>query len=375
MIGRRCVSFLRVSLVIAAVALWGCSPTSSPDSGVPDSGPKDSGYIDAGVKDAGVPPKQCIGGYVTPDGGCVGKCTPDKCLPGNTCVLNACTLKCTSHLDCTFSQRCLPSQEDDTGAGIFVCTDIEFKGIGNPCPAGNECPAGYECMTSGPQDSKAYCAAGCNAHSDCPGGFECGTKRDPHKICGTNKGNNNACGLSSDPCIEKSAITPTSGYIEGDLCLLRKVCLKRDICASCSNDVDCSLLPGHSCVPLGNEKRCAVACSKDTDCEASKYCDQGHCQPLVGKCSGSTFCSPCRYDLECEPAFSCVSLHGTEKSCIDLRFSKSCLVDQDCPQAPSGLFGTCLDERQGLDSTDSVYHRCYAPYDEENSSYSCYKPR
>ncbi len=370
------------TLAVAVVCLGfglGCSPSpGGPDGSIPDASVDsgfDAGPIDSGVKDAGIPPRTCVGGYVTPDGGCVGKCTPDKCLPGNTCVGNACTLKCNSHLDCRFAQSCLAAHEDDSDAGILICTDIEFRGVGNPCPAGTECAPGYECITTGPQDAHAYCASGCLADTDCPGGFECGYKRDGRRICNTNKGNNGACGLNPNPCINSADITPASGYVEGALCLQRRVCLKRDVCAPCSGDVDCSLVPGQKCVPLGNDRRCAAACSKNTDCEASKYCDQGFCQPLVGKCSGAAFCSPCRFDLDCEPNFNCTSLHGSEKSCIDQRFSKTCLTDEDCPMSPSGLYGACLDERQNVASTDSVYHRCYAPFDEENSAFSCYKTR
>jgi hypothetical protein len=359
---------------VAVLALQACSPSpGGPDAGK-DAGEPDAGPVDSGTKDAG-PPKGCVGGVITADGGCAGKCTPNKCLPGNTCVGNACTLKCSSHLDCLFSQRCAASHEDDSDAGIFVCTDIEFRGVGNVCPNGNECAPGYDCITSGPADAKAYCASGCLGDSDCPGGFECGYKRDSRPICGTTKGNNSACGLTSNPCIDRVNITPASGYVEGTICLQRRVCLKRDVCSSCTSDVDCSLYPSHSCVPLGAEKRCKAACSKNTDCEADKYCDEGFCTPMTGKCGGSGFCSPCRYDFECEPDMACVALHGSEKSCIDLRFSKQCVVDNDCPAAPSGLHGACLDQRQGVDTNSSVFHRCYAPYDEENSSYSCYKTR
>jgi hypothetical protein len=77
------------------------------------------------------------------------------------------------------------------------------------------------------------------------------------------------------------------------------------------------------------------------------------------------FCAPCRYDLDCEGGDAgillCEALHGTERSCIDLSLSKTCTTDTNCPQAPSGLYGHCLNESDGLSPTDSAYHHCFAP--------------
>ena len=49
-------------------------------------------------------------------------------------------------------------------------------------------------------------------------------------------------------------------------------------------------------------------------------------------------------------------------ACFDLAFPDVCTIDDDCPLAPSGLRGECLDEDDGVPSTDpNLYHRCYLP--------------
>src|SRR5262245_53352770 len=62
----------------------------------------------------------CVGGVIK-DGVCEGKCKPELCLEGNTCVDNRCVLQCDSHLDCYQGiQDCARAIEDDTKAEIFV---------------------------------------------------------------------------------------------------------------------------------------------------------------------------------------------------------------------------------------------------------------
>ena len=332
-----------------AAALAACSPSSQSDAGQP---------------------RVCVGGVIRADGGCEAKCVASKCLANNTCVDNACALKCSSHLECdVFAQRCVAATEDDTDAGVEVCAAAPVRQIGAPCPAG-ECPAPMTCHISGPGDATAYCTRDCLTNADCPGGYECGTQRDPHAICGTTKGNSNFCGTTTDDCWD-AGYGPGTSYLEGSYCLEHLVCLKRDDCAPCQTDLDCSLTRDR-CVDVNGAKRCAPACTVGTDCELDKTCVQGACKPLYGACTGSGFCAPCRADSDCEPNFECSHLHGNERSCVDVQFSVTCNASADCPVAPSGRHGMCLDESAQTYPGDSLYHRCYVPFDEASNTYTCY---
>lgn len=320
-------------------------------------------------------PKKCVGGIIQEDGTCVAKCDPTRCLPGNTCVDNACTLTCTQHDQCEFQvQECRPAKEDETGRDIFTCQDLEVPSTayGDPCPNGNEC--GSQCITSGPGDALAYCTTSCTADADCPGGYECGYERDPRPICDTNKGNSNLCGQSTEPCVPRSEITAESGLYEGEFCLMRRTCLKRDVCAPCQSDADCTWSTTEThCVDIGNgDKRCAAPCADTLDCEADKQCAGDHCTPIYGSCTGGGFCTPCRTDVDCGTNEACMDLKGNEKGCLDITYPFTCNTDADCPVSPGGRHGLCLDQRLNVPSTSPLYHRCYLPYDEETSTFSCY---
>lgn len=328
------------------------------------------------VVDAGEPPKKCVGGVIR-DGVCEAKCDASKCLPGNTCVDNRCVLKCAAHSECEkYTQSCLPAKEDDTGADIFTCQDVTPLEYGDPCPFGYECSG--HCHTAGPGDARSYCTVSCNVDAECPGGYECGFERAKQAVCVNGTvvhGNSNLCDVPAGaPCVERSVIEqPDSGYVEEDFCLQKKVCLKRESCAPCQSDVDCSWGFDLGCAITPDGSRCLVRCGQDSDCDDDKACVGGHCTPRAGdSCIGGGFCSPCRFDTDCGTNEVCMSLYGNEKACIDPRLSITCNSDADCPTGPSGAHGACLDFRQQVPSTSSAYHRCYAPWSETKSAFSCY---
>ena len=68
----------------------------------------------------------------------------------------------------------------------------------------------------------------------------------------------------------------------------------------------------------------------------------------------------------------CTELYRGETACIDGAYSTPCTTSDDCPVAPSGRHGTCLDEAVGLSPTDARYHRCWAPYDVATNEASCW---
>lgn len=385
------------------------------------------------------PPEECVGGYITDDGVCEGKCEPEKCVTDNTCVENRCVLKCDSHRDCYLdgTQDCAAAVEDDTNAQILTCQfQPRSAGTGIKCPfgwecdpwltcpdngtcfsnqcAGNpaacvqdaefckddpncvvgKCPDGagcrvnctvdckpwLGCQTTGEGDAEAYCTKrDCAADTDCVGGYYCGIIRDPHEVCGSNppKGDNNFCGQTAEGCLAPGA--NGTSLFEGSVCMLRRSCLKRDQGVACATDLDCSQIDGQKCVSFAGETRCARGCATNTDCLADATCDLalGACVPKFGKWvgAGGGFCEPCKNDEDCGSAgssWACSELSGGMRACFDQAFPDTCTTNADCPKSPSGKPGTCLNESVGVDSSSSVYHRCYLPINLNDNKTSCW---
>jgi hypothetical protein len=370
---------------------------------------------------------------VIEDGVCVGKCSPDLCLPGNTCVNNRCTLTCDAHDDCYAGTACNEVVEDDTGATILACTASTKSAIlgancffGNECDATTVCPDGTACGASlcggqactdglcpdgtactpatcepdacrpprclgavadGAQSPSgtSYCTQDdCTADADCAPGMYCGTTRDFHPICGSE--GEIELEDPSLPCIDPADFTAGGKtYVEGPVSLLRNTCVYRKQCSPCASDLDCSGAPGQLCAELGGEGRCATTCVADADCEKDAACleDPAHpgtlvCTPRYGSCIGEPgeFCAPCVNDLDCggpETSFICYPLAGSQRGCFDYSFPDECTTDEDCPAAPNGtLHGECLDSGEGVPSDDAAYHRCFLPYYVNTNRFQCW---
>ncbi len=367
---------------------------------------------------------------VIEDGDCVGKCTPETCSPGNTCVGNRCSLLCDGHADCYPGTSCGDAVEDDTGAAIRTCAATGKAPIlgaicyfGNECDAWTVCPDGTACGASlcggqactdgacpdgtpcAPQSCDAaacrsprclgavedpaqspsatsFCSQDdCTTDADCAGGLVCGQIRDFHEICGRDD-----VELGTEtPCIDPSEFaTDGKTYQEGTVSLLRNVCLRRRQCSPCVEDLDCSGVPGLLCAQIGGESRCATQCAADGDCEADATCeeDPAHpgvlvCTPRFGACAGDgNFCEPCVNDLDCGEAsgsFACIQTAGAQRACFDLTFPDECTTDDDCPVAPDGeLHGECMDAGEQVPTNDPIYHRCYFPYFESSNRFQCW---
>jgi hypothetical protein len=165
---------------------------------------------------------------------------------------------------------------------------------------------------------------------------------------------------------------------------MRRMCLERFDCTTCKDNSDCSLTPGQRCVgtgPSGTDMRCALDCNIDKDCGPAYHCVTGSCVPrFAGGCVGTgKFCEPCQNDEDCGTkgsTMACVvqKLSG-ERMCFDRSYPSPCdplMKDLDCPQAPGGRHGHCLDENNGLVPGDLAYHKCYLPYDANSNKYSCW---
>jgi hypothetical protein len=355
-----------------------------------------------GCKSTPPAPPFCPGGLVTTVNGkqsCAALCEPSKCQnPGNVCVDNQCALQCTSHLDCSAGQSCLPAKEDGSGAAITTCQSNGKGAIGTKCPFGNECamlktcgdgtpcPAtgnctvgtcqALTCLTRGSGDADAYCTLDdCRTGADCPSGFACDAVSDPHQICGQPAPSANLCGTTKDPCVDptKNAANGTT-YAAGQFCTQRNQCRILAQCDACTSDVDCSLVPGRHCT-MGN---CADDCATDADCVNGFECTSGECVPRSGSCAPATagagaFCDGCRDEADCGTGLLCdVLAPGGQRVCINLN-AKSCTADTDCPKGPSGLYAICADARLNLQAGDPGFDTCYiAPFATADDKFGCW---
>ncbi len=354
---------------------------------------------------------------------CEGKCDPSLCVEGNTCVNNRCRLVCDAHTDCfqasagsEITQACLPVTADSAtglldGPTVNICeTSPKATAIGvacqddsacagsTVCPDGSDCALGgcapeacrpLACRTTGEVDEDAYCTTvDCAADTDCAPGMFCSTVR----VVGTATDCPSADGPEDKgdgdpeiPCDQLAAFNAANGttYQEGPETLVRNVCVKRTACAPCVTSVDCSLEEGAACVTVGSTTHCANACTSDEECPSDYLCAPasspaaGHCIPRSGTCvppAGSTFCHSCRTDSDCGSAgstWACGEDDADAQVCFDTALSATCTVDEDCPTSPSGEHGRCLDDEDGVEPSQDLYHRCYFPA-RGNLSYSCW---
>jgi len=269
---------------------------------------------------------------------------------GSKCVRDAAT--CYAQTNCTIG-KCPDGN---------ACTVM-------PCQAA-ECTANLSCVTKGDADADAYCSKNdCQADADCPGGYYCGVTRDPRELCDSMppKGNSNFCGKVSinTPCVPTSDLGNGNTLFEGQGCILQKTCLKRNECAPCEADIDCSQGIANHCItmPMEAQKRCAKACNVDADCGRDFACQDSVsagkvCVHRFGACEGTgKFCEPCLDDTDCGPITGtsvCFTHNDGQRGCGDISFPTKCVTSADCPKSPSGEPAFCVD-----DPGSDIYQRCY----------------
>lgn len=292
---------------------------------------------------------------------------------------------------------CVPDEEACSGQAdckAGKCPD------GAACRVGcaDDCAPWLDCQSNGEGDADAYCTLrDCQSDDECLAGFYCGIVRTPYDVCGPTcdvatetclgglmdgspcntdkecqKGNTSFCGETGEACRAPGQDGTT--LFEGSLCMLRKSCAKRGIGAPCASPLDCSRVDGLTCAAAGGESRCTKACSTDEECLADAVCDKAlsACIPRFGAWVGSgKFCEPCVTDEDCGSAGSqvaCATLFGGVRACFDFAYGIECATDADCPTAPSGLHGACLDEGENITSADPRYHRCYLPTEPDSAA-------
>jgi hypothetical protein len=336
----------------------------------------------------------------------------------NDCVAKA----CPNGLEC--DDKACGGKPQDCKLDEAACKGFKACNIGK-CSDGSRCAVTtcaadqckpFECLTKGEGDALAFCAKrDCMSDDDCGPGFWCGPARDPHDICGPTcsggkctdtmgscssdsvcqKGNNPTCGKTLEPCVDAKSPPAGTTFFEGSICMMRKTCLRRDECAACTSNTDCSIGNSDICV----NKLCAKFCTSDANCRRDFKCDpagsvcastprvscassadcpvkgdkcepRNACVPRSGNCraeGSEKFCQSCLSDADCggpdpNTRWLCADLKG-ERVCYEAALTKSCMTDADCPTSPSGAKGRCLDETDFPDSAPGqpAYHKCYFP--------------
>ncbi|MBW2523706.1 MAG: hypothetical protein JRI23_06000 [Deltaproteobacteria bacterium] len=356
--------------------------------------------VTACMDGAGVPhPEQCVPDPVACNGiePCnIGTCGED----GPPCVVLTCdAAECTPFF-------CLGAGEADADA---YCTHHD-------CQADSDCPAGFYCgVTRDPHDiCGPTCAGGscsddggdCSSDSDCQKGNSalCGTTTEPCIVPnGTNYKEGGAC-LLRTTCLKRESCTRCTSQVDCSLDSQMQcsdiggelVCVKQ-----CSDNDDCfgdeTCMPSYATCERSNTIGCGdpvpeslgcptlpciggvcrmadgtfgAPCTTTAECPRENCVPRSVCVPSMGACRGGAgFCNHCVDDTDCGDgqtpgAWACDEVGDGEYACFDFSFPDECPsgADSECPQSPSGAHGECLDSAEGVEPGDSVYHRCYFPY-------------
>ena len=304
-------------------------------------------------------------------------------LPGDTCASNAecddghnvlCVDgKCASVAPCGGLKDCAPGSgtacvSKDGKLGCFTTKDRGPGQHGSFCPNGaGDCDKanGFVCLGAA-GDIDAYCAKkgadACTADADCGPGFWCG---------------------ETTPVDDKNnklwdQTAPT--------------CLRRNFCAPCSADLDCSQQTGAVCVPdADGEKFCSLPCdpTKPSCRRGSECVDTGAgafaCRPITGAChakAAPSGCDACRIDKDCGPLGVCrgskEGFQPTVPTCATPCGPKDENGKATCPKAPNGFEMVCLDETvfdtgffQGPYTSkdgNAAYGHCFPPFTVNNAA-------
>lgn len=161
-------------------------------------------------------------------------------------------------------------------------------------------------------------------------------------------------------------------FAMGSVCTERNECVLRQPCDPCTTDIDCSLTPDQHCVDIAGANVCAQDCSTDADCLGGFACDSGVCVPRFGACTGAgKYCQPCRGDGDCASGALCAQfLPGGERACFTPGLT--CTGNSDCPIAPDGVHGQCLNETVNLSQGEPGYDTCYVPYITATDAFDCW---
>src|SRR5690606_37458769 len=77
---------------------------------------------------------------------------------------------------------------------------------------------------------------------------------------------------ATTPCVDTAAAPAGSQFFEGPVCLMQRTCLRRDECAPCETNLDCSLGPADVCASHFDQNVCARFCNDNGDCAPDEEC-------------------------------------------------------------------------------------------------------
>jgi hypothetical protein len=313
---------------------------------------------------------------------------------------------CPDGSNCDYSQcggdNCAPDPIacSDVPAGT-VCTVGKCQSDGTPCVVPgctqDQCQP-LVCLFAGQDDAAAYCSlADCHQDTDCPAGYWCPSVRDAHPICGGKApsvpglcssacsntagctglyGDGATCNTTTTLCV-LPCVTPGADntYAQGSFCTQHNECRLRRACDPCQSDLDCSIAGQHcTAMPMGSDKFCTADCASDADCADGFQCTGNACVPRYGSCQGTgNFCEPCHTDADCGAGMFCGrDPSGVERFCRSPLGLMKCTSDAQCPVAPSGLHGKCMDQTSNSNPGDGVYHTCAPHYIAATARFGCW---
>lgn len=281
-------------------------------------------------------------------------CDPSK--DGLACIEGVCRYTCKEVTGCADGFECRSFASEGVGACVASTAPTGPGQYGTSCPNPDSCDAksGFSCVGLA-GDINSFCTKkdGCTTDDECPAGFWCSSLRV-------------------------------------DLKTQARACVKREFCAPCETDVDCSYQVGAICVSTeqsGGEKFCSVPCAKDSlSCIIGAHCQptqdgRDACVPRTGYChapSNPTACDPCRNDTDCGEKGLCLSGEIGYKPGLSWCAAPCGPPDASgkatCPTAPNGLETVCLDDTyytgdpENPPSKSDLYQYCIAPTSNDNRS-------
>lgn len=276
---------------------------------------------------------------------CVACKTDSDCGSGTRCIANQCIVACTNDAQCAASQFCL----DPNGTGGSCTAKIA---TGRALPSSCTLVLGSRACQSGLCRTSDNTCVQCVAETDCPTGNVCSANlctpactKDAQ--CGSGQWCNDPTGTGG-ACTAGIAAGMTLPYsctpALGSRACITGLCRTNDNrCVQCLLDSDCS--NGGIC----SANVCKVACTKDSQCSASQWCNDptgtgGVCTNKLA--SNQTLpsglaCSPALGSRVCQSSLcriadnTCVQCITTSDCsagnlCINNTCSVSCQLDTQC---------------------------------------------
>jgi hypothetical protein len=217
---------------------------------------------------------------------------------------------------------------------------------------------GFKCYGQLPTDADAYCTRyDCTKDDDCGPGFWCGQVNETPNAA--------------------AATRTTFGPV-------RKVCLRREYCATCTADLDCPDIKGtkQHCIPdVQGNLFCTPECLSPGTCPTEAKCIPGStpnvniCYPRAKVCVGDgSLCSECRVDTDCGADGACVRGGYTTERCCAKKVANCSACPAMVPPIPD------LPARKTFCSDPSASQPasyCYGVYTiagQVKSDIGCYSP-